>query len=627
MTQHPDGARRWLTKDAAHLRRNAGYKKQVLLHGVHKTHDNQENARCKRAHVRAQKKDAASPNPLVLFGLFSSSTRRANEKTSAQSDRSLAPEYRKPHVQVRIVMPSRQVFSTLQLTRMKSLRKRRPTSARNPRALVQRRHGQNRAGNAHFDLRAQTRSVHGTHSQAWSCIHASCLVSREAVISCVVSLKSDWPAPRSSRRRCLSKLALGGAGANATVHTGRRSPLLPFPPPSLCTACSYESHRERSGRTNSSPMTISANVRKELFEMTNCEGRLIRIKPTEAKAGTTVYSSKQSQPLKMWTQEEHEKFLQAMEKYPAGPWKVIAAFIGTKTTRQTMTHAQKYRQKISRWRRGLRHKGRKHMSDDSHMRQRVATGYDHYVAKENLYKALEYVSSDEMSSSCSSSHAVHPSSVSPARSLSGVAGHEACRSGELFRLAELASHQVMKQEPRLMSSMPSSPPDVEMVDISSPVRVKQEITACASVEFRGKIRKMEWNNDPSGFGQASPEWSMQKNEVRLSPLRASPDGSLFPVRKFGGVLNAITGMSYQNAQSRLPLPLSSTSMHKTLSPMRDVEVGGRKLFVQQRGADVFRLPPLTVANGQAPNVYPIPPLRSKIDPSVLSGRAYYALTN
>ncbi|GLE02324.1 hypothetical protein PINS_up011162 [Pythium insidiosum] len=104
-------------------------------------------------------------------------------------------------------------------------------------------------------------------------------------------------------------------------------------------------------------MTISASVRKELFEMTSAEGKLIRIKPTEAKAGTTVYSSKQSQPLKMWTQEEHEKFLEAMEKYPSGPWKVIAAFIGTKTTRQTMTHAQKYRQKISRWRRGLRHKG------------------------------------------------------------------------------------------------------------------------------------------------------------------------------------------------------------------------------------------------------------------------------
>lgn len=113
-------------------------------------------------------------------------------------------------------------------------------------------------------------------------------------------------------------------------------------------------------------MTISANVRKELFQMTSCEGKLIRIRPTEAKAGTTVYTSKQSQPLKMWTQDEHEKFLEAMEKYPSGPWKVIATYIGSKTTRQTMTHAQKYRQKISRWRRGLRHKGRKQSHDGTH---------------------------------------------------------------------------------------------------------------------------------------------------------------------------------------------------------------------------------------------------------------------
>ncbi|KAF1791375.1 Homeodomain-like [Phytophthora cactorum] len=292
-------------------------------------------------------------------------------------------------------------------------------------------------------------------------------------------------------------------------------------------------------------MTISANVRKELFEMTNSEGKLIRIKPTEAKAGTTVYSSKQSQPLKMWTQEEHEK-----------PWKVIAAYIGTKTTRQTMTHAQKYRQKISRWRRGLRHKGRKQAGDDGSQHSEADT--QEYSAKENLFKAIEYVSGDEM------------------------AGHY----GRLFRLAELASIEVMKQEP------------VAMADMSSPVAIKQcpeEVVARASVEFSEKIRKMEWGNNLDGFIRPSPEWCMQKTEVRLSPLRASPDGSPFPARKFGGVLSAITEMSYQNAQNRLPLPLSSTPM---LSPC------------------VSQLQRLLN-----------PPLRSKIDPSVLSGRAYYTPTN
>ncbi|GMF50162.1 unnamed protein product [Phytophthora fragariaefolia] len=372
-------------------------------------------------------------------------------------------------------------------------------------------------------------------------------------------------------------------------------------------------------------MTISANVRKELFEMTNSEGKLIRIKPTEAKAGTTVYSSKQSQPLKMWTQEEHEKFLEAMEKYPAGPWKVIAAFIGTKTTRQTMTHAQKYRQKISRWRRGLRHKGRKQAGDDGS--QHSEADAHEYSAKENLFKAIEYVSSDEMQQQQQQQQHLQLPSVSPARSLTGVPGHEAPRS-ELFRLAELASIEVMKQEPVAVPSAPSSPPDVEMADMSSPVVIKQcpeEVVARASVEFGDKIRKMEWGNDQSGFIRPSPEWCMQKTEVRLSPLRASPDGSPFPVRKFGGVLSAITEMSYQNAQNRLPLPLPATPMHAMLSPMRVAGAEERKM--QQCGAGAFRLPPLNVASGQAPSVYSIPPLRSKIDPSVLNGRAYYTTTN
>jgi hypothetical protein len=148
--------------------------------------------------------------------------------------------------------------------------------------------------------------------------------------------------------------------------------------------------------------------------------------------------------------------------------------------------------------------------------------------------------------------------------------------------------------------------------------------ARASVEFSDKLRKMEWGNNQAGF-RPSPEWCMQRTEVRLSPLRASPDGSPFPARKFGGVLSAITEMSYQNAQNRLPLPLPSTPLHGMLSPMRVAGAEERKMQQQQYSA--FRLPPLNVASGQPPNVYSIPPLRSKIDPSVLSGRAYYASTN
>lgn len=54
-----------------------------------------------------------------------------------------------------------------------------------------------------------------------------------------------------------------------------------------------------------------------------------------------------------WSDDEHERFLRGLENFPTGPWKAIATFVGTRTTRQVMTHAQKYRQKIARRQRGL----------------------------------------------------------------------------------------------------------------------------------------------------------------------------------------------------------------------------------------------------------------------------------
>lgn len=101
-------------------------------------------------------------------------------------------------------------------------------------------------------------------------------------------------------------------------------------------------------------MTISRTVYNQLFEHSDSASteHVIRLRPTEAKAGAVVVSAKNK--IQMWTQEEHERFLVALEMFPAGPWKKVADYIGTKTPRQTMTHAQKYRQKISRRQRGLR---------------------------------------------------------------------------------------------------------------------------------------------------------------------------------------------------------------------------------------------------------------------------------
>ncbi|RLN14038.1 hypothetical protein BBJ28_00007563 [Nothophytophthora sp. Chile5] len=57
---------------------------------------------------------------------------------------------------------------------------------------------------------------------------------------------------------------------------------------------------------------------------------------------------------KGWTPHEQQLFWVALNTYPQGPWTAIAEYIGTKTTRQAMTHAQKLRQKLKRWNKRLR---------------------------------------------------------------------------------------------------------------------------------------------------------------------------------------------------------------------------------------------------------------------------------
>jgi SHAQKYF class myb-like DNA-binding protein len=108
-------------------------------------------------------------------------------------------------------------------------------------------------------------------------------------------------------------------------------------------------------------MTISTRVKAQLFATTptNHE-QLIRLPPTSAKQGGVVVAryipsmssslspSVTQKVIKTWTKQEHDLFLQGLEMYPHGPWKKIADFIGSKTARQTMAHAQKYRQKIAR---------------------------------------------------------------------------------------------------------------------------------------------------------------------------------------------------------------------------------------------------------------------------------------
>lgn len=59
-------------------------------------------------------------------------------------------------------------------------------------------------------------------------------------------------------------------------------------------------------------------------------------------------TSKPSIGVGMWTEEEHARFLEGVKIFSSGPWKRVAAYVGTRNVRQTMTHAQKYRLKAAR---------------------------------------------------------------------------------------------------------------------------------------------------------------------------------------------------------------------------------------------------------------------------------------
>ncbi|KAG3093619.1 hypothetical protein PI124_g16441 [Phytophthora idaei] len=123
-------------------------------------------------------------------------------------------------------------------------------------------------------------------------------------------------------------------------------------------------------------MTLSTRVRSELFSIGLDDRSPMLIKLSQTRPfGTSNTKKKATKKLAMvaneatpqgnldrktpprhgqpWTTEEHELFLQALEIHPTGPWKDVASFVDTRTTRQVMTHAQKYREKIKRRRRGL----------------------------------------------------------------------------------------------------------------------------------------------------------------------------------------------------------------------------------------------------------------------------------
>ncbi|TMW65646.1 hypothetical protein Poli38472_008288 [Pythium oligandrum] len=57
---------------------------------------------------------------------------------------------------------------------------------------------------------------------------------------------------------------------------------------------------------------------------------------------------KQATRTGIWTSEEHRLYLEAMKELRGAPWKEIAAYIGTRTVRQVLSHHQKYLRKVKR---------------------------------------------------------------------------------------------------------------------------------------------------------------------------------------------------------------------------------------------------------------------------------------
>ncbi|KAK1946273.1 Protein REVEILLE 7 [Phytophthora citrophthora] len=72
---------------------------------------------------------------------------------------------------------------------------------------------------------------------------------------------------------------------------------------------------------------------------------------TSTTSPTKVNTSRNTHPSRavgVWSSDEHDRFLEALKKYPQGPWKAITEYVGTRSVRQVQTHAQKYQEKVSR---------------------------------------------------------------------------------------------------------------------------------------------------------------------------------------------------------------------------------------------------------------------------------------
>eukprot|EP00802_Teleaulax_amphioxeia_P012656 Tamp_12699.p1 GENE.Tamp_12699~~Tamp_12699.p1 ORF type:complete len:392 (+),score=63.17 Tamp_12699:36-1178(+) len=68
----------------------------------------------------------------------------------------------------------------------------------------------------------------------------------------------------------------------------------------------------------------------------------------EDKSDTAASSDKEDAPRRYWLQEEHDRFLDALQKHGPKAMKAISEHVATRTPVQVRTHAQKYFQRLAR---------------------------------------------------------------------------------------------------------------------------------------------------------------------------------------------------------------------------------------------------------------------------------------
>jgi SHAQKYF class myb-like DNA-binding protein len=74
----------------------------------------------------------------------------------------------------------------------------------------------------------------------------------------------------------------------------------------------------------------------------------LKLPLTVSTSASPRSSGSSSRAVGVWSADEHDRFLEALKKFPQGPWKAITEFVGTRSVRQVQTHAQKYQEKVSR---------------------------------------------------------------------------------------------------------------------------------------------------------------------------------------------------------------------------------------------------------------------------------------